>query len=55
MAAAGDSWNGAKLTAAGLYVASASEAGNARRIDNGADEAPLWSYLDPSASFLLPS
>jgi len=56
MAAAGDSWNGARLTA-GLYIASigASVAGNARLIDCGADEAPLWSYLDASASFLLPS
>jgi hypothetical protein len=56
MAAAGDSWNGGRLTA-GLYVASvgASGAENARLIDSGADEAPLWSYLDPSASFLLPS
>jgi hypothetical protein len=57
MAAEGDSWNGAKITTAGLYVASvgASGAGNGRLIDSGADEAPLWSYLDPSASFLLPS
>jgi Tol biopolymer transport system component len=57
MAAVGDSWSGAKLTTAGLYVASirASGAGNARLIDSGVDEAPLWSYLDPSASFLLPS
>jgi hypothetical protein len=57
MAAVGDSWNGVKLTTAGLYVTtiSASRAGNARLIDSGADEAPLWSYLDPSASFLLPS
>jgi hypothetical protein len=56
MAAEGDSWNGTPL-AAGLYVASvgASGAGNARLIDSGADEAPLWSHLDPSASFLLPS
>ncbi|HEX3272744.1 MAG TPA: hypothetical protein VHR15_19020 [Ktedonobacterales bacterium] len=56
VAAAGDSWNGTRLTA-GLYVASvgASGPGNARLIDSGADEAPLWSYLDPSASFLLPS
>jgi hypothetical protein len=57
MAAAGDSWNGATLMTAGLFVASvgASGTGNARLIDSGADEAPLWSYLDPSASFLLPS
>jgi hypothetical protein len=57
MAAAGDSWNGTRLATAGLYIASigASGAENARRIDSGADEAPLWSYLDPSASFLLPS
>jgi Tol biopolymer transport system component len=57
IAAAGDSWNGAKSTTAGLYVAtiSTSGAGNGRLIDSGADEAPLWSYLDPSASFLLPS
>jgi hypothetical protein len=57
MAAAGDSWNGTQLTTAGLFVASvgASGAGNARLIDSGANEAPLWSYLDPSASFLLPS
>jgi len=56
MAAAGDSWNGALLSV-GLYIASvgASGAGNARLIDSGADEAPLWSYLDPAASFLLPS
>jgi hypothetical protein len=56
MAAARDSWNGAQLTP-GLYVAriGASGASNARLIDSGADEAPLWSYLDPSASFLLPS
>ena len=56
MAAAGDSWNGERLTT-GLYSASvdASAGGNARLIDSGADEAPLWSYLDPSASFLLPS
>lgn len=57
VAAAGDSWNETQLTTAGLYVASvsASGPGNARLIDSGADEAPLWSYLDPSASFLLPS
>jgi hypothetical protein len=56
LAAAEDSWNGGRLTA-GLYVAhvGASGAGNARLIDSGADEAPLWSYLDPSVSFLLPS
>jgi hypothetical protein len=56
MAAAGDSWNGARFTA-GLYIANvgASGAGNAQLIDSGADEAPIWSYLDPSASFLLPS
>ncbi len=56
VAATGDSWNGAHLTA-GLYVVGidTSGAGNARLIDSGADEAPLWSYLDPSASFLLPS
>jgi hypothetical protein len=56
-AAAGDSWHGTQLSTAGLYVAgiSASGAGNARLIDSEADEAPLWSYLDPSASFLLPS
>jgi hypothetical protein len=56
IAAAGDSWNGGRLTA-GLYIASvgASGVGNARLIDSWADEAPLWSYLDPSASFLLPS
>jgi hypothetical protein len=54
--AAGDTWSGSHL-AAGLYVASvnASAVGNARLVDSGADEAPLWSYLDPSASFLLPS
>jgi hypothetical protein len=57
VAAVGDTWNGTPLATAGLYVAnvSASGAGNARLIDSGADEAPLWSYLDPSASFLLPS
>jgi hypothetical protein len=57
VAAAGDSWNETQLTTAGLYVASVSASGpaNARLIDSGADEAPLWSYLDPSASFLLPS
>jgi hypothetical protein len=57
IAAAGDSWNGARLTTTGLYVAGMSVAGatNARLIDSGADEAPLWSYLDPAASFLLPS
>jgi hypothetical protein len=56
VAAEGDTWNGSHL-AAGLYVASvsASAVGNARLIDSGADEAPLWSYLDPSTSFLLPS
>jgi hypothetical protein len=56
MAAVGDSWKGTQL-APGLYVASigASGAGNARLIDSGTDEAPFWSYLDPSASFLLPS
>jgi hypothetical protein len=55
--AAGDSWNGAQLTTTGLYVASVDgvHTGNARLVDSGADEAPLWSYLDPSASFLLPS
>lgn len=57
MATTGDSWNGIKLTTAGLFVASVgtSGPGNARLIDSGADEAPFWSYLDPSASFLLPS
>jgi Tol biopolymer transport system component len=57
VADAGDSWSGARLTAAGLYVASMSAAGgaNARLVDGGTDEAPLWSYLDPAASFLLPS
>ncbi len=57
MAATGDSWNGVKLTTAGLYVSTigASGTGDARLIDSEADETPLWSYLDPSASFLLPS
>src|SRR5262249_12297447 len=55
--AVGDTWNGTQLATAGLYAASVNGAGagNARLIDSGADEAPLWSYLDPSASFLLPS
>jgi hypothetical protein len=57
MAAAGDSWNGAQFEKSGLYVAHAGSTriGGAQVIDSGADEAPLWSYLDPSASFLLPS
>jgi hypothetical protein len=55
--AAGDNWNGSQLATAGLYVASvsASGPGKSRLVDSGANEAPLWSYLDPSASFLLPS
>lgn len=55
--AAGASWNGTRLATAGLYVATvgAAAVGNARLIDSGADVAPLWSYLDPSVSFLLPS
>lgn len=57
VAAAGDSWNGTELVTPGLYVASMNAAGaaHARLIDSGADEAPLWGYLEPSTSFLLPS
>jgi len=58
VAAVGDSWNGEKLSTAGLYVVAINggvQVGSARLIDNGADEAPFWGYLDASASFLLPS
>jgi hypothetical protein len=57
VAAVGDSWNGMRLATPGIYVASMTATGatQARLIDSGADEAPLWGYLEPSTSFLLPS
>lgn len=44
-----------KGTAGGLYIASVSGAGAPTLIDSGAGLWPSWSYLDPSASFLVAS
>lgn len=60
-AAAGDAWRGTTLPAlpggasAGLYVApfASGSFGAASAIDGHADAAPSWSYLDPSATFLI--
>lgn len=57
-AAAGDTWRGAALpggASAGLYVApfAGGSFGAASAIDNHADAAPSWSYLDPSVTYLV--
>lgn len=53
-------WAGRSLAApnggtGGLYVASITGSATPTLIDSGADEWPSWSYLDPSASFLVAS